>query len=119
GGGSDNYACAVTINDTNVPANGTEPISATKFVAMRIATNGGFFSTLGPVFFSTQPTDEWNYVGKSTTFSISLDGNPPYIIQSFRNGNPISGANASTYTTAPVALTDDGSIYTVSVSNNF
>jgi hypothetical protein len=48
---------------------------------------------------------------------MAVTGAPPWNVQWYSNGVPISGANGQTYTIGPVQDTANGSIYSVSVSN--
>jgi hypothetical protein len=57
-------------------------------------------------------------VGRTATFSVSAVGTSPFTYQWRRDGQPIAGATAASYTTPPVAATDDRSVYSVVVSNS-
>jgi hypothetical protein len=49
---------------------------------------------------------------------VTAIGTPPLSYEWRRNGTPIGGGGGATYITSAVALTDDGSSYTVLVSNS-
>jgi hypothetical protein len=66
----------------------------------------------------TQPVSITVEVGQTATFSVTATGTGPLSYQWYENGVAISGATSSTYTTPPTALTDSGSIFTVTVSNS-
>jgi hypothetical protein len=119
GGGGDNYAAAVTINDTNAPVNGSDPLSAANFMKMRRAPDGTLFTTLCDVFCNPGPTNTTVIVGNTATFNAFPDGTPPYTMQWYKNGAPISGANTSSYTTPPTVAGDEGSIFTFCLNNSF
>jgi hypothetical protein len=122
GGGGDNGAVTVAIDpaDPNVPpANGTPPIAESDFQRLRVAPNGTTFTTLCDVFCNPGPSDQTVFVGQSASFSASPDGTPPYTMQWQKNGVNIPGANSSAYTTPPVTLADEGTVYTFQVSNEF
>src|SRR5262249_5896013 len=50
GGGGDNYALTVTINDPSVPPNGADPIPGSAFVPQRLGPNAEVFTRLCEVF---------------------------------------------------------------------
>lgn len=75
--------------------------------------------TLGPVFFTLQPTDQTVLEGQTATFTTAVDGSPSYSYQWFSNGVPILGATAASYTTPPVTAAYEGRLYSVMVSNDF
>ncbi len=79
--------------------------------------NGGFQGTTpqGPAI--TQPVSVTVEVGQTATFSVTATGTGPLMYQWYENGMPISGANSSSYTTPATALSDSGSVFTVTVSN--
>lgn len=62
--------------------------------------------------------------GQRVVLTARVAGNPPITYQWLRNGQPISGATGTvegdsvSFTTAPLALADDGTRYAVSISNN-
>ena len=70
-----------------------------------------------PPVVVTQPIGATRTVGQSVTFSIAASGSGSLSYQWYLNGNPIAGANASSYTLPTVALVDAGS-YTAGVSNS-
>jgi hypothetical protein len=56
--------------------------------------------------------------GQSAAFAIVATGSSPLKYQWSANGTPISGATSSTYTTAATTTADNGSQFTVTVSNS-
>jgi hypothetical protein len=119
GGGGDNYAMTVVINDATVPANGFPPIAENQFMQMRVSPQGQLFTTLCDVFCNPGPADQTVFLTQTATFSVTPDGTPPYAIQWKKNGVPIPGANGATYTTPPVSAADDGAIYCAMINNEF
>lgn len=125
GGGNDNYALAVTIDDPLPPTNGAPAISSGDFATMRLAPNGCVFDTLGNVFFAAQPAPASVAPGEPATFSARVDGTPAsvpgrcYYVQWLKNGVPIPGATNLVYTTPPVTPADGGTLFTLSASNDF
>lgn len=55
--------------------------------------------------------------GLTAQFTVQVQGSSPIDYRWQRNGNDIAGANASTYTTAPLAISDSGSVYRVIITN--
>ena len=64
-----------------------------------------------------QPQSTTVTVGQSATFSVGAMGIPAPSYQWFENGTAVSGATAATYITQPTAITDNGSLVSVVVSN--
>jgi hypothetical protein len=65
---------------------------------------------------STQPLNAYKALGQSASFSVVASGSGPFTYQWSKDGNPISGANTSTYLIGVVGNTDVGR-YSVSVAN--
>jgi hypothetical protein len=66
---------------------------------------------------TTQPLRQAVAVGQPATFAVIATGAGPLAYQWMKNGNAIAGANLSTYTTPGTVTSDDGSTFTVLVSN--
>jgi len=56
-------------------------------------------------------------VGQTATFSVTATGSPPLQYQWRKNGANIPGATNSSYTTPATVATDNGSLFSVVVSN--
>ena len=67
---------------------------------------------------TTQPTSQTVTAGQSATFSVVATGTAPLSYQWAKNGATISGATSSSYTTLGTAASDNGSQFTVVVSNS-
>jgi hypothetical protein len=74
-------------------------------------------ATMAPAI-TTQPTSQSVSVGQTATFSVVATGTAPLSYQWQMNGTAITGATASSYTTAATTLTDNGATFTVAVSNS-
>src|SRR5205807_5575347 len=57
--------------------------------------------------------------GWNVSFSVSASGSPPLSYFWRRNGSPISGATASSYSTNNVQLSDSGAQFSCVVSNAY
>ncbi len=78
-----------------------------------------FTSSAVPPTITVQPAGLTVPSGNSATFSVTATGSTPLSYFWSRNGTPITGANASTYTTNNVQLTDSGTVFSCLVSNAF
>jgi hypothetical protein len=65
----------------------------------------------------TGPTNQTVVQGTNATFSVSVVSSLPVFYQWFRNGVPILGANASSYTLTNAQLSDSGATFSVMATN--
>lgn len=65
-----------------------------------------------------QPANKTARVGKTAKFTVAAAGSAPRGYQWKKNGADIAGANGSTYITPAVSSTDNGTIFSVVVSNS-
>jgi hypothetical protein len=70
-----------------------------------------------PPSITTHPANKSVSAGQSAAFGVVAAGTAPLAYQWMKNGIPISGANAATFT-IPTALMSDAGSYTVTVSNS-
>jgi len=70
-----------------------------------------------PPTITSQPANRTVTEGQSATFSVVATGTAPLSYQWQKNGANISGATASSYTTPPTTLADNGSTYRCLVDN--
>lgn len=75
-------------------------------------------STTTAPSITTQPSSQTAATGGTATFNVVASGSTPLTYQWSKGGVPIAGATSATYTTSVVAMTDDGAIYTVVVTNS-
>jgi hypothetical protein len=66
---------------------------------------------------TTQPGNASAAVGATAMFTVVASGTDPLTYQWQKNGTAISGATSTSYTTAALAASDDGSTFTVVVTN--
>ena len=64
-----------------------------------------------------QPKDRTGFVTQAVKFDLGVSGKPPFTFQWFRNGVAIAGATDPTYVTPALTLADEGSKYSVRISN--
>ncbi|WP_224363065.1 galactose-binding domain-containing protein [Hyalangium versicolor] len=69
------------------------------------------------VAITTQPAGKTAYVGQTATFSVTATGSPTLIYQWRKNGTAISGATGASYTTPVLTAGDNGTSYSVVVTN--
>jgi hypothetical protein len=67
---------------------------------------------------TTQPQNQTVMVGGMATFSVTATGTAPLTYQWSKDNNAIAGATDSSYTTPTTVSGDDGSTFTVTVSNS-
>lgn len=65
-----------------------------------------------------EPQDQGLFEGEQAVFFVNAIGDDNLTYQWKKNGIDIAGANSSSYTIPSVSLSDDGSQYSVLVSNN-
>jgi hypothetical protein len=66
---------------------------------------------------TSQPASLTVKAGQTANFTVVASGTAPLTYQWQKDGAAVAGATASTYTTAPTTVADDGAQYTVVVSN--
>ncbi|MGD0905956.1 MAG: immunoglobulin domain-containing protein [Candidatus Acidiferrales bacterium] len=71
-----------------------------------------------PPSITTQPAGQTVTAGQTATFSVAASGTGTLTYQWKKNGAAVSGATAATYTTPATAATDNGSLFTVTVTNS-
>jgi beta-galactosidase len=70
-----------------------------------------------PPTFTTQPSSQKVPIGQPATFTVVASGSGSLTYQWYKNGSPISGATAATYTTPATAAADNGAAFNVLVAN--
>lgn len=71
----------------------------------------------GPSIDINTPADVTAAIGSTVLFSVQATGTAPLSYQWYRDGNPITGANAATYSLSNVQPADYGAAFAVAVSN--
>ena len=70
-----------------------------------------------PPAITTQPSDATVTQCPTATFTVAATGSAPLAYVWCRDGVVIGGAINASYTTPPLALADDGKVYTVKITN--
>jgi len=70
-----------------------------------------------PIIFVEQPASQTVMAYHSVTFEAAVQSTPPYIIQWFRDSEPIADANEFAYTIDVVTPDMNDAVFSVSVSN--
>ena len=73
--------------------------------------------TPSPPSITIQPADKTVNVGQTARFSVTATGTPPLEYQWRKNGADIPGATNFSYTTPATVAADNGSLFSVVVSN--
>ena len=117
----------LTFSTSDGSISGT-PTTITAATAYTItATNTGGTCTVSPTItvnptpptFTSQPASQVVPIGQSASFSATATGTGTLSYQWFKNGSPLSGANAITYTTPTVSLADTGSVFSLQVRDAY
>ena len=66
---------------------------------------------------TTQPAAGAAFVGQTATFTVAATGSPTLTYQWQKNGAPIAGATSSSFTTPVLTAADNGSAYSVVITN--
>jgi hypothetical protein len=116
-----NIAGATATSYTTPPA--TSADNGSLFSA-RVSNSGGTVTSNSakltvriPPSITTQPANKTVTVGKTAKFSVTATGTTPFSYQWMKNGVNIVGATKVSYTTPSTVPADNGSLFSVKVSN--
>lgn len=82
------------------------------------ATSSASFTIATAPLITTQPSSRTVTLGSTATFTVVATGTATLTYQWSKNGVPISGATLTSYTTPATVIADNGSTYTVKVTNS-
>lgn len=82
-----------------------------------MTSNNATLTVRLPPSITTQPANRTVFAGKSAKFTVTATGAAPLHYQWRKNGQNIAGATKSSYATPPATLADNGSLYSVVVTN--
>src|SRR6202041_2492405 len=74
-------------------------------------------ATVSPTI-SSQPVGQSVTVGQTATFSVGASGTSPFTYQWYKNGAAIGGAAGASYITPATVAGDNGTQFSVTVSNS-
>jgi len=83
-----------------------------------LASNVAILTVNTPPSITVQPVNQTVIAGQSATFSVTATGAAPLSYQWQKNGAAIGGATSSSYTSPATTNADNGSQFTVRVSNS-
>ncbi|MEP7249639.1 MAG: immunoglobulin domain-containing protein [Spartobacteria bacterium] len=83
-----------------------------------VTSNEAKLTVKTPPMITSQPADQSVSVGKTAKFTVTAGGTTPLSYQWHKNGTDISGATKASYTTPAVTTTDNGSSFSVTVTNS-
>jgi Immunoglobulin I-set domain/Immunoglobulin domain len=114
GGGGTSTGSIYSVSGTFGQPDAGQPMAGSGY-----SVTSGFWSLyapVGPVLVTTPPTNTLAVAGSSPVLSVTLSGTPPFSLQWYFNGTPLSNATNATLTLTNFAATNAGS-YTLAVSN--
>jgi hypothetical protein len=117
GANSSNYSTPVTI----ITDNGVKFSVSVRNSLGSVTSSTALLTVTAPALapvITLQPGAQSVTAGQAATFSVATTGTAPMTYQWSRNGSPIVGAISSLYMTALTAAADNGSQFTVRVSNS-
>ena len=82
-----------------------------------ITSNVATLTVNSPPAITTQPANQTVIAGHTATFTVVATGTAPLSYQWLKGSVNISGATAATYTTPATTAADNGSQFTVTISN--
>jgi len=83
-----------------------------------VTSNNATLTVRLPPSITTQPADKSVAAGNRARFIVTATGATPLHYQWRKNGQNIIGATKASYSTPPTTLLDNGTLYSVVVTNN-
>ena len=83
-----------------------------------VTSNAATLTVNAPPSITTQPVSRTVTAGQTATFSVIVTGTATLTYQWKKNGSAISGATAASYTTPATVAGDNGSSFTVTITNS-
>lgn len=83
-----------------------------------VTSNAALLAVNAPPSITTQPASQTVTAGQAATFSVTATGTATLTYQWKKNGTAINGATAASYTSTPTVAGDNGSSFTVTITNS-
>ena len=112
-------AASYTTPATMSADNGSQFIVVVSNSAGGATSNTATLTVNGPPSITTQPVNQTVAAGQTATFTVVATGTSPLSYQWHENGTAIGGAIGASYTTPPTTSSDNGSQFSVAVTNAF
>ena len=84
-----------------------------------VTSNNATLTVYAAPSISIQPGSQTVNAGQTVSFGVVASGTGTLSYQWSKNGNPISGATSSGYTSPATTIADNGAVYAVTVSNAY
>jgi hypothetical protein len=82
-----------------------------------IGSNTVALTVNNPPAITAQPASQTVAGGQTATFIVAASGTPTLTYQWFKSGSPIGGATSTSYTTPATSASDNGAVFSVTVTN--
>ena len=112
-------SASYTTPATAASDNGSSFTVAVTGAAGSVTSNAATLTVNAPPSIATQPASTTVNVGLTASFSVAAAGTAPLTYQWKKNGTAVSGATSASYTTPATAASDNGSSFTVTITNGF
>ena len=110
-------SASYTTPATTISDNGALFMATVSNSAGSIITNTATLTVTVPPAITTQPSSQAVNAGQTATFTVAASGAPTLSYQWLKNGAAISGATSTSYTTPATVGSDNGALFTVTVTN--
>lgn len=80
-------------------------------------SSGGSTSATVAPYITNEPQNQFVSLGQPANFSVVASGTGPFIYQWYENNVAISGATRESYVSPPVAVSDAGEVFHVTITN--
>jgi hypothetical protein len=115
---SDATASTYTTPATTSSNNGAQFTAVISNVAGTVTSSAASLTVNTPPLITIQPVNQTVVVGQTATFSVTVTGTAPLSYQWQKGGTPISGATLPSYTTPATTSADNGSQFSVTITNS-
>ena len=110
---------AYTTPPTTAADNGSVFRVTVSNIAGSVTSNQKTLTVNLPPSITTQPQNKTVFLGKTAKFVVTATGTKTLTYQWMKNDQNIAGATKSSYTTLPATTGDDGTLFSVVVTNDY